>query len=366
MQPIIIAPRLKALRKSLAQGNFDAILVVNESNVTYLSGYTNHESFLFISGDACGGANTFITDFRYAEQAKAECPDYTVMLYRNQDPTLPKRLEELCAKYEVKRLAFERAHIGYARYEDIRAALKGVEFLPCENLTEDLRYVKDAAETERLRRACACTDKVFADICAYIRPGLTEKDIEWALLESVHKQACEPSFPFIVLSGARGSLPHGIASDKKLAAGEFLTMDFGCMYQGYHADMTRTVFIGQPTAKQRRLYDMVLKANKLAEEVLHAGVLARAVDAAARGYFSDEGYSKEFGHGLGHGVGLDIHEQPFMNSVSNATLPKGCLVTVEPGVYLPGNCGIRIEDTVLTLEDGCENLFSAPKELICL
>jgi len=361
-----IEPRLKGLRQAMAQENFDAMLVVNEANVTYMSGYTNHDSFLFISSDSCGAANIFITDFRYIEQAQAECPDFTSILYRNPDPSLPERLKELCAKYGVKRLAFERAYLNFGQYDDIRAALTEVEFSPSENLIENLRYVKDAAEEQRVRQACACTDRVFADICVFIKPGFTEKDVEWALLQSVHEQGCEPSFSFIVVSGARGSLPHGMAGEKKLAAGEFVTMDFGCMYQGYHADMTRTVFIGQPTAEQRRLYGMVLTANLRAEEAIRAGISAQAVDAVARDYLTQQGYGEKFGHGLGHGLGLDIHERPFMNRVSPDTLQKGCLITVEPGIYLPGDCGIRIEDTVLVKEDGCENLFSSPKELLCL
>jgi Xaa-Pro aminopeptidase len=361
MQPII-APRLKGLRQTLTQDGFDAMLVVNESNVTYMSGYTNHDSFLFISSDA----NVFITDFRYREQAEAECPDYRIMLYRNAHPTLPERLAELCGEYGVKRLAFERAHIGFGQYDDIRAKLEGIEFVPTENMIENIRYVKDTAEIERLRQACACTDKVFADMCAYIKPGLTEQDVEWALMQSMHEQGCASGFPPIVVSGARGSLPHGVANDKKLAAGEFVTMDFGCMYQGYHADMTRTVFIGQPTAEQRRLYDIVLTANLKAEEAIRAGATAQATDAVARDYIAGQGYGEFFGHGLGHGVGLDIHERPFMNNISQDTLEKGCVITVEPGIYLPGQCGIRIEDTVLVHEDGCEPLFSAPKELICL
>ncbi|MDR2712154.1 MAG: Xaa-Pro peptidase family protein [Clostridiales bacterium] len=366
MQPIIIEPRIKALRQRLRQGDFDAMLVVNEANVSYMSGFTNHDSFLFISGDNCGAANIFITDSRYIEQAEVECPDYSVMLYRNPNPTLAERMRELCAAYGVKRLAFERAHISYNLHEEISTALKETEFLPGENLIEDLRYLKDAAETERLRLACACTDKVFADICTFIKPGLTERDLEWALLQSVHKHGCEPSFPFIVVSGARGSLPHGKADNKELAAGEFVTMDFGCMYKGYHADMTRTVFIGQPTNEQRRLYDIVLSANLRAEEALRAGVMAQAVDAIARDHIGQEGYGENFGHGLGHGVGLDIHERPFMSRISEDRMEKGCVITVEPGIYLPGKCGIRIEDTVLVREDGCENLFSSAKELLCL
>ena len=366
MQPTIIESRLTGLRQALMRDNFDAMLVLNEANVTYMSGYTNHDAFLFISGAYCGAANTFITDFRYTEQAAAECPEYTVMLYRDPHPTLPQRLAELCADYGVKRLAFEGAYISFERYSQMCAALSQVEFLPSENLIENLRYFKDAPETERLRTACSGTDKVFADICAYIKPGLTEKDVEWALLQSIHAHGFEPSFSFIVVSGARGSLPHGIAGEKKLESGEFLTMDFGCMYQGYHADMTRTVFIGQPNAAQRRLYDTVFSANKLAKKTARAGLKAQELDAAVRDFITAEGYGENFGHGLGHGVGLDIHERPFLSRISPDTLEKGCIITLEPGIYLPGKCGIRIEDTVYVNEDGCENLFSAPQELICL
>jgi len=366
MQPIIITPRLKDLKQALAQDSFGAIFVVNESNVTYMSGYTNHDSFLFITSDTYGAAQIFITDFRYREQAEAECPDYQIMLCRNAHPALPARIVELCGQFGVKRLAFERAHIGFGQYDDIRAALEGVEFVPTENLIENLRYVKDTLEIERLRRACSCTDKVFADICGFIKPGINEQEVEWALLQSMHEQGCQPAFPAIVVSGVRGSLPHGVAGDKKLAAGEFLTMDFGCMYKGYRTDMTRTVFIGQPTAKQRRLYDIVLTANLKAEQAIRAGASAQALDALARDYIAKQGYGEYFGHGLGHGVGLDIHERPFMNRISQDTLEQGCVITVEPGIYLPGECGIRVEDTVLVHEDGCEPLFSASKELICL
>ena len=364
MQAIVIAPRLEALRQRLAKEGFDAMLVVNEANVSYLSGFTNRESYLFLSGIKAGAANVFITDSRYAEQAKDECPAYEVLLYRDPSPPLPRRLQELCAAYGVGRLAFEAAHIGYAQHKEISAALTEVELVPAENFIEDLRIVKDASEIACLRKACAGTDKVFADIRAIIRPGLTEKELEWALLQSVHEQGCEPSFPFIVVSGVRGSLPHGIASDKELAAGEFVTMDFGCMYRGYHADMTRTVFIGQPTAEQRRLYNIVLQANQLAAQAIRPGVTAQAVDAVARAYITEQGYGENFGHGLGHGVGLDIHERPFMSRISKDSLEKGALVTIEPGIYLPGQCGIRIEDTVLVTDTGTENLFRSPKELI--
>lgn len=366
MQPITIAPRLAALRQRLAKENLDALLVVRESNVTYLSGYTNHEAFLFISGENHGAANIFITDFRYTEQAEEECPDYEIVLYKNSEPVFSRRVAELCEKYGVKRLGFEQPHISYHMHESVKADIGGVEFLPTTDLIEDQRKIKDAAEVERLKIACAGTDKVFADICKFIRPGLTEREVEWELLSSIHRHGFDQSFTCIVVSGARGSLPHGLASDKKLLEGEFITMDFGCMYLGYHADITRTVFLGRPEPEQRRFYEIVLAANLRAEAAVRGGVAGAAVDAAARDYITEAGYGKYFGHGLGHGVGLDIHERPFMNRVCAENLENNCFITVEPGIYLPAQAGVRIEDTVLVTENGCEVLFNSPKELICL
>ncbi|NLF79964.1 MAG: aminopeptidase P family protein, partial [Clostridia bacterium] len=240
------------------------------------------------------------------------------------------------------------------------------ELMPTSDIAEALRYVKEEREISLMRQACAATDRVFAEICAYIKPGITEKDLARELLYCIMKQGCDASFPSIVAAGPNGSLPHAIPSDRRIKEHEFITMDFGCAYAGYHADMTRTVIIGRPNAKQKEIYGIVLAAKQRAEALIHAGLSGREVDAAARDYIAEKGYGGNFGHGLGHGVGLDIHESPRLNQSSEQILRSGCLVTIEPGIYLPGWGGLRIEDTVLVTDNGHENLFTSERELICL
>lgn len=367
MNLVSVSKRLVQLRSIMDEKGFDAFFVSSPSNVSYLSKYTNLDSFLFICGNSCGGANVFITDSRYVEQARSECSEYRIILHRNGNPPLEEWIVQLCEEHKVGRLAFESDSMHYSLYQKICSTLpKNVEFLPTERLIEKIRLVKDEYEQSCLRIACEKTDKVFADLCNFICPGLSEREIEWKLLSAIREQGCDSGFPPIVLSGNRGSLPHGVAGDKHVNAGEFVTMDFGCMYHGYHADMTRTVFVGRPTEEQKEIYEIVRRANASAEALVKNGVAAREVDAVARDYIARAGYGEYFGHGLGHGVGLDIHELPFMNPTSDDLLQAGCIITVEPGIYLPGRCGIRIEDTLMVTEEGREVLFSSAKELICL
>lgn len=355
--------RLSQFRRTLAEAGLDAMFVANRSNVRYLSGYTGDDSYLLITAEKAA----FITDFRYSEQAEQECPEFEVVPHRNSAPSLPQVVQSLCREQEARRLAFERKYLQYGLYDDLRSAVgAGVELVPVSGLVEKLRCVKEPAELEKLRLACAATDRAFAAICRYIRPGVTERDVARELYYAIQIQGCESSFRLIVAAGGNGSLPHAIPSDKVIQPGEFVTIDFGCRYQGYHADMTRTVVVGQPDDKQRKLYRIVLEANLRAQAAIRAGLPTRDGDAAARDYIEAQGYGRNFGHGLGHGVGLDIHEDPFLSRVSEQILQTNCVVTVEPGIYLPGWGGLRIEDTVLVTENGCESLFQTTKELICL
>lgn len=359
----MIKARLNALRQSMAAEKLDAMFFVNRSNIRYLSGYAGDEAYLLISRDR----QVLITDFRYQEQAEAECPDYQVVLHQN--PTVPwhKLAGDICAEQGVRRLAFERDHITYAMYDELREAIGGIaELVAMSGVAEALRYVKEEREISLMRQACAATDRVFAEICGSIKPGMTEKDLARELLYLIMKQGCEASFSSIVAAGPNGSLPHANPSDRQIKEHEFITMDFGCAYAGYHADMTRTVIIGRPDAKQKEIYGIVLEAKQRAEKIIRAGLTGREVDAAARDYIAEKGYGENFGHGLGHGVGLDIHEGPRINQNCSQVLKSGCLVTVEPGIYLPGWGGLRIEDTVLVTESGHENLFTSERELICL
>lgn len=359
----MIPDRVNKLCALLREKELDAVFITNESNVRYLSGYTNHDASLFISA---AGDRRLITDFRYDEQARSECPDYQVQAFVKGKGGLYQTLADDCANCGVKRLGFEAAAITHAGYLLLAAALQGIEAVDCGPLAESLRYVKDEGEEDLLRYACAATDRVFARTCGYIRPGLTEKRLEWQMLTFINDEGCGSSFQPIVVSGERCSLPHGMAGDRVLRSGDFITMDFGCLYQGYHADMTRTVLLGKPDAKQQEIYDIVLDAHLRARAAIQAGVLGSVVDAAARDYITDRGYGDNFGHGLGHGVGLDIHEEPFMGRACERVLEEGCFVTVEPGIYIPGWGGVRIEDTVKVTAEGSESLFTSSKELICL
>ena len=359
----MIVERVNKLRAQLKEKELDAVFISNESNVRYLSGYTNHDARLFISAS---GAQRLITDFRYDEQAREECPDYQVQTFVKGKGGIYQTLASDCAECGVKRLGFEASAISHADYLLLADTLQGVEIKDCGALVEGLRYVKDGEEEALLRYACTATDRVFARICDFIRPDITEKQLEWQLLTYINEEGCDSSFDPIVVAGERSSLPHGVASDRKLRSGDFITMDFGCMYRGYHADMTRTVFLGQPDAKQREIYAIVQEAQKRGLAAVRAGVLGSAVDAASRDYITEKGYGDNFGHGLGHGVGLDIHEEPFMGRLCRRALEEGCFITVEPGIYLPGWGGVRIEDTVKVTKTGGEPLFTSTKELICL
>jgi len=360
---LMIQERLNVFRTDLAEANLDAMLIVNQANIRYLSNYTGDEAFLFISR----GRSILITDFRYMEQAAQECPDYQIILHRHPAPPLTTIVNNLCVEQCVKRLAFERDHISYALYDELHNdVIDAVELEPFSGMTERQRYIKTPYEIEMLRHACAATDKTFAAVCEYIRPGVSEKDVARELIYAILNQGCDSSFPVIVASGVNGSLPHAIPTDKLLAKNEFITMDFGCKYNGYHADMTRTVFIGKADEKQRKIYDIVLEAKGRAESLIKDGVSARTVDTAARDFIAEQGYGGYFGHGLGHGVGLEIHEKPILNPSSQHVLKRGCLHTVEPGIYLPGWGGVRVEDTVLVTKTGHENLFTATRELISL
>lgn len=359
----MIIDRTNKLGALLQNKELDAIFVSNESNVRYLSGYTNHEAYLLVT---VGGGRILITDFRYDEIAHTDCPDYEISIFRKGESDLFHTLAAACQRTGVQRLGFEAEHLSVAMLEKIKKVLPQMEIKPADGLTEQMRYIKDAEEEACLRKACAATDRVFSRLCQYIKPGITEKQLEWQLLTFINEEGCDNSFPPIVVSGIRGSLPHGVANDKVIVNGEFITMDFGCMYKGYHADITRTVFVGQPDGKQREFYNTVLEAHLRAAKAIRAGVKGCIPDAAARDYITAKGYGENFGHGLGHGVGLDIHENLFMNASCDMIMEEGCFLTIEPGIYIPGWGGVRIEDTVKVTATGGESLFTSTKELICL
>nr|MBO2472051.1 Xaa-Pro dipeptidase [Bacillota bacterium] len=355
--------RIEQLRALFAGAGIDGLLVTGATNRRYMTGFTGSAGMALITRDEA----LLLTDFRYIEQAAQQAPDYEVVRYDDPYAILNERLQ----RYKGQRIGFESHHVTVHELENIKKAggdAPPVEWVPVKGLVEQLRGRKSEEELALIQKAVDITDAAFTYILDHLRPGVTEKEIAWKLEVFMREQGADGlSFSPIVASGPNGAMPHARPTDKPLAAGEFVTLDFGCVYQGYCSDMTRTVFIGQPTAEQRALYDLVLKAQLAGVAAVKPGVVGKDVDAAARSIIEAAGYGEYFGHGLGHGVGLDIHEEiPRLSTRGTVVLEPGMVTSVEPGVYLPGRGGIRIEDLVVVTEDGCRVLTKSTKDLLCL
>ena len=254
----------------------------------------------------------------------------------------------------------------YKRLEGVVSELN-VEMVPAQGLVNGLRAAKDQEELDAMVQAQRISERAFDEILKFIKPGVTEKEIAAKLeYDMLRFGAQKMSFDPIVVSGPNGSLPHGVPSDKKVENGEFITMDFGCIYNGYCSDMTRTVALGEPTEEMRKVYNVVLQAQLAGLAASKAGVTGKSIDAAARKVIEDAGYGEYFGHGYGHSVGIEIHESPNANLRDETLMPVGAAVSAEPGIYLPGRFGVRIEDVAIMTEDGCIDITKAPKDLIVL
>ena len=277
-------------------------------------------------------------------------------------PLLLQAVEEL----GIRRLGFEDGYMSVSQYTRYATTLS-CELVPAQTLLADLRASKDKEEIALMQQAQDITDKAFDAILSYIRPGMTEREIAARLqYDMLRLGANKISFNPIVVTGANGSLPHGIPGDTPLEPGHFLTMDFGCIYQGYCSDMTRTVAIGTPTDEMRKVYNTVLEAQLAGIAASRAGVTGQSIDAAARRVIEQAGYGPYFGHGYGHSLGIEGKELPLANTEDTTPMPLGAAVSAEPGIYLPGRFGVRIEDVVIMEEGGCRNLTHSPKSLIVL
>lgn len=351
--------RLKELRKKMQDNSMDGVLLVGDSNRNYITGFTGEESFALITGEKA----IFITDSRYVSQAKAEVKHFEIMEYRI---SIHEFVANLAEKLCVKTLGFEENIITYGDYKKYSEKFKG-ELKPLNGMVEELRIVKDEFEVKCIKKAASIADKAFEKILEVIKPNITEKDLSSELEYLMKKMgASDLSFDTIVASGKRSSLPHGRASAKVIEEGDFITFDFGCIYNGYCSDMTRTIAVGSISEEMKKVYDVVLTAQKMAIEKIKPGVVASDVDKCARNYITKMGYGRYFGHGLGHGVGRDIHEEPRLSPKGNKILNPGMIVTDEPGIYIENSFGVRIEDLILVTEDGCEIISKSPKDLIII
>ncbi len=350
--------RVDALRGILADEG-EAAWIVSAAGCRYLTGFDATDCAVLLT------ANTayFLTDDRYIEAASDTVRHMTCISCNGLLDTLSERLRQ----EHVQRLYVEQS-LSLMMLSRLKTSC------PVTLVTDDtldrrlsaMRQVKTPEELTLLRQAQRLTEAGFDHILPFLKTGITERDAALELEFFMRRAGADGvSFDFIVVSGANTSKPHGVPTDKVIAPGDFVTMDFGALYRGYHADMTRTVAIGDVTDEMKRVYNTVLTAQKEALSVLRAGITGKEGDAAARRVIEKSGFGDHFGHGTGHGVGLEIHEAPRLSPRAPETpLPAGCVVTVEPGIYLPGRFGVRIEDMVVLTENGCENLTSAPKELL--
>lgn len=350
--------RLLKFQERLAATSVDGVLVTNLKNIYYLTGFSGTEATVYISATR----RIFMTDARYTLIAKKAVSGFDIIETRTPLVVLKDILKE----DKVKILGFDN-QVSFAYYQALQMALTDVTLVPQVNFIEDQRMIKDALEIEMIRKACAISDKAFLDVLDFIKPGETTEIQVANFLDFQMREygASGVSFETIAASGYRSSMPHGRASDKVIGNGESLTLDFGCYYNHYVSDMTRTIHIGDVTDQEREIYDVVLRANKALIDQAKEGVTYREFDQIPRRVINDAGYGEQFTHGIGHGIGLDIHEFPYFGK-SDEPIKAGMVLTDEPGVYIDGKYGVRIEDDLVITESGCEVLTLAPKELIVI
>ena len=352
--------RIEKVRALMEEKGIDSLLITTDVNRFYLSGFTGSSGYVLFTPVK----NYFITDFRYTEQAKDQTNGFEILEFNKE---VPENINEILVEDNSKKLGFESKNVTFNKYKEYKEKFTDVDLAGTEDLIKNLRKTKDKEEISKIKKAIEITDNAFNHILDFIEEGKTEREVALEL-EFFMKQAGgeKNAFDFIVASGKRSSMPHGVASDKKIEKGDFITMDFGTFYKGYCSDMTRTVVLGDASDKQRKIYNIVLEAQKEVIDKIKPGMSGKEVDAIARDMIKDAGYEDNFGHGLGHGIGVEVHEGPRASYKSDDIIKKGMLVTDEPGIYIPDWGGVRIEDDLLITENGCEVLNNSPKELIVI
>lgn len=360
------AARRERARPGIAAAGAGAALITSPANVRYLTGLVSSNAAVLIPAE---GPAVLATDSRYAEAAARDCPDLELVCDRMVEPALAR----LAASRGARVLAFEAQEMTVERHEQLAGLDEVTSLVPLGQVVEELRMIKDDAEIGLLARACAITDAAFAGLLDLIGPGRTERELAVALERAMIDQGADGiAFDTIVASGPNGAIPHHAPGGRVLAPGDLVTIDCGAQAGGYHADMTRTVALGAPAGWQREIYDLVAAAQLAGLTAARPGTGAGELDAVARDLIAAAGYGEFFGHGLGHGVGLEVHEAPIIGHGRTGTLMDRVPVTVEPGIYLPGRGGVRIEDTLVIRADGsgaaepAEILTMTTKELLVL
>jgi Xaa-Pro aminopeptidase/Xaa-Pro dipeptidase len=347
--------RLIKLREALPRQDLDAILVSAPENRQYLSGFTGSAGWLIISLESA----VLATDFRYYEQVGREAQGFELVKVESKlSDLLPGLVEEM----GVGRLGFESQHVTVDQLYRWSRATDQVEWVPLKDTVEAIRAVKDENEIKAVRRSVAVADAAFAHLMEILKPGMAEQEAAWEIEVYMRTHgASKVAFDLIVAAGSNGALPHAHASEHVIREGEPIVVDIGCVVDGYCSDMTRTICFGKPPERYLEVWEIVLRAQEAAETALCVGMHGPEADAVARDLIEEAGYGAHFGHGLGHGVGLAVHEKPRASRLSEDTFEPGMTLTVEPGIYLPGEFGVRLEDLVVIWTEGAEVLTSTPK-----
>lgn len=350
--------KIRKLQQQLRKNNWESIFIDSSSNRRYLSGFTGTFGALFITQEQA----FFITDFRYTTQAKEQAVGFIFKENRN----VFQEALNIALQLGITTIAFEQDFTTYSRFVTFECS-PNVIFIPTIGIVEQLRMYKTSEEINTIRQAVAIADYAFEQILKDLKPGVTELEISNKLDFYMREQgALRPSFEIIVASGYRSALPHGVASTKVIEYGEVVKMDFGALYRGYCSDITRTIAIGSIDSELENVYGIVQEALEIGTKSIQPGVSAKEVDSLVRAFITSQGYGEQFGHGAGHGFGLDVHEQPFMSNQATENLATNMVMTIEPGIYLPGLGGVRIEDDILITENGNEVLSHASRELLIL
>ena len=353
---------MKNLEKylSLLNEEVNGLLLTSRYSRHYGAEYDIAEGVAIVSKKGC----RYFTDSRYIEAAQNGIKGFEVIMVDRENP-YTKLLNEAIADFGITALGYEEHYLTVEEMDTYESKLNVKVFVGMNAQISGFRAVKEDWELDNMRKAQAITDKAFSEMCTRIKAGMTEKELQAELIYCLYKNGGEGlSFDPIVVSGPNTSLPHGVATDRVIQAGDFVTMDFGVLYNGYCSDMTRTVAVGFATEEMEKVYNTVLQAQLAGLATTKAGVVGKEIDAAARKVITDAGYGAYFGHGYGHSLGLEVHESPNPNPGNDNPMPAGAVASAEPGIYLPGKFGVRIEDVVIFTADGCENITKSPKNLI--
>lgn len=352
--------RVTKLRQSLSQLGLEAIVLTNSHNRRYITGFTGSSGYVLVTAQQA----YLLTDFRYMTQAAEQAASFEIV---EHSAKVMATVHELLKGLGIHRVGFEQSDVSYGTYVAYKADLGDIELVPTDQVVEHLRMYKDAGELQVMKEAAKLADDTFTFILEKLKPGVSERAIalEMEMYMRSHG-ATSSSFDTIVASGERSALPHGVASDRLLGMNEYVKLDFGAYYKGYCSDITRTVCLGQPTDKHKDIYKIVLEAQMNVLENLKPGMTGREGDALARDIIKKYGYGDNFGHGTGHSLGMQVHEAPRLSPTCDIVLEPGMTMTVEPGIYLPGFGGVRIEDDVILTESGNERLTFATKQFLVL